>query len=153
MKMPFCFAQHSLMMSRASSQQPLRAPSFPLSPHKRFSTVSSANSVLGFLADSKYAMPYMSYNPSRAEPLPPATMHNIYDRVGGPVDDDDYLHEPEARNMQLDDTSWRGVVNVTGALRSWNFHQSTPAYLTPAFSSKSWSLWPLGLYYFSPGTP
>lgn len=58
-------------------------------------------------------------------------MHNIYDRVGGPVDDDDYLHEPEARNMQLDDTSWRGVVNVAGALRSRNFHQSTPAYLYP----------------------
>jgi hypothetical protein len=80
--------------------------------------MSSANSVLGFLADSKYAMPYVSYNPSRAEPPPPATMYNIYDRVGGPVDDDDYLHEPEARNMQLDDASWRGVVNVAGALRS-----------------------------------
>lgn len=61
-------------------------------------------------------MPYMSFNPvSRSDPVPPsAAIYNLYDRVGGPVDDDDYLHEPDAQNMKLDDTSWRGVANVTG---------------------------------------
>jgi hypothetical protein len=100
--------------------QPLRAPSFPTSsPHKRFSTVSSANSVLGFLADSKYAVPFISYNQvSRVDPMLPATMYNLYDRVGGPVDDDDYIHEPDAQNMKLNDTSWRGVWNVSGVYSS-----------------------------------
>jgi beta-glucan synthesis-associated protein KRE6 len=95
--------------------------------------VSSTNSVLGFTSDSKYAMPYVSYNPlSRAgidSVAAPDVMYNLYDREDGPVDDDDYIHEPTAPNKKMDDTSWRGVFNVFGTFTAFPSRISTP-YLT-----------------------
>lgn len=118
----------SLISSAPSSQQPLRRPSLPFTPaHNRFSTVSSANSVLGFLADSKYAMPFVSYNQTSRVALPDP-MFDLYDRADGPVDDDDYMHEPDGKNQKMGDTSWRGVLNVSGMSPLWLLHIMLPLY-------------------------
>lgn len=65
-------------------------------------------------------MPYVSYNQASRVALPD-TMFGLYDRVDdttdGPTDEDDYMHEPTAQNKKMDDTSWRGVFNVSGMPR------------------------------------
>lgn len=63
-------------------------------------------------------MPYVSYSRYSGDmaKATPDIMYGLYDRVDGPVDEDDYIHEPAAQNMQLSDASWRGVFNVGGKM-------------------------------------
>ncbi|KAF8314472.1 beta-glucan synthesis-associated [Clavulina sp. PMI_390] len=106
----------SLSDSQPDSQQPLRRPSMPFaSSHNRWSTVSSANSVLGFMADSKYAMPFASYNQRSRIALPETIDGELYEKIGAntAAEDDDYMHDPRAGNLKMGDTSVRGVANVS----------------------------------------
>ncbi|KAF9516003.1 glycoside hydrolase family 16 protein [Hydnum rufescens UP504] len=82
-------------------------------PQYRFSTVSSAGSVLGFSTDSKYAAPFLS---STLHPKPdlhsPHSLYGLYDRLDGPAEADDLIHEPGTQSTQAEGTSWRVVLNL-----------------------------------------
>lgn len=93
--------------------------------HNRFSTVSSVGSVLSFATDSKYAYtltpstaPFLPYHMANdADPRAsflPVDQYGQLDRLGGPVDDDDHLHEPESKIKVASATgaNWRGLANI-----------------------------------------
>src|SRR5260370_27458245 len=97
------------------SRSPSRAPS--LAP-PRFSTASSVGSVLSFMSDSKYAqstaafLPHKPNTDLRASFLP-IDQYGAYERLGGPADDDDFLHEPGQRNLEVGGFPWRGLANIS----------------------------------------
>lgn len=59
-------------------------------------------------------MPLVSYGQVPKLAPQPDMMYDVLERSDGPVDEDDYLHEPTAANKHMRDTSWRGVLNVSG---------------------------------------
>lgn len=70
-------------------------------------------SVLAFSSDSKYAAPFLSNHiPPKPDLHSPYALFGLYDRLDGPVDEDDFIHEPGAQNVKIEGTSWRGVMNV-----------------------------------------
>lgn len=96
-----------------TENDPLPAPSLSYS-HRRFSTLSSYSSVLGFSTDSKYAAPYLSYNPKplSESPVLVAAMYGVYDRIDGPSDEDDFIHDPNGRKIEVGCFDQRGIVNL-----------------------------------------
>lgn len=70
------------------------------------------------MSDSKYAqstaafLPHKSNTDIRASFLP-VDQYGAYERLGGPTDDDDFLHEPGQRDPEVRGFSWRGLINIS----------------------------------------
>ena len=69
------------------------------------------------MTDSKYASSTAAFLPGKfsdaGATFLPADQYGSYERLDGPADDDDFIHEPGSRNIEISGTSWRGIVNVS----------------------------------------
>ena len=92
--------------------------------NSRFSTASSVGSVLSFATDSKYAYPLTPSTAAFVAPYKmaadadprasylPVDQYGPYERLDGPAEDDDFMHNPESRNAETQGANWRGYANV-----------------------------------------
>ncbi|KAF8320967.1 glycoside hydrolase family 16 protein [Cantharellus anzutake] len=69
------------------------------------------------MTDSKYAQSTAAFLPYKSDADPRAKFLSIdqygpYERLGGPADDDDFIHEPGQRNLEVGGFSWRGLINI-----------------------------------------